>query len=169
MAEPENMFDSVAQRLEESMEALERLRAQLDGLASAEEHQAQVSESIAGAATEMTHVARSLGAATETAQSAMAGLQSTLLAADQFLQGTELRSLKTDLAAMHAALGSGLATMRQGVKEIQDRLAGQLNKAQEERDGAQADLDRARLRIEELEEKIARIPDRQQRKFGLTS
>ena len=83
MAEPENMFDSVTQRFEESMESLERLRSQLDGLASAEEHQAQVSESIAGAATQMHQMARSLGAATETAQSAMEGLQSTLLAANQ--------------------------------------------------------------------------------------
>ena len=65
----------------------------------------------------------------------MEGLQSTLLAANQFLQGTELKSLKADLGAMQAALGSGLTTMRQDVRAIQDKLADQLDKAQEERDG----------------------------------
>ena len=167
MAEPENMFESVTQRFEESIELLESLRQSLNDLTRAEEHQAEVSRSVDGAATQLRETAKTLDAATETAQSAMTELRSTLTAANQILQGAEVDTVRADIAVLREALDAGLATTFEDTRTIRELLAHQIEEARGERDKAREELMQSRHRIEELEGKIELMPDRQRRRLGL--
>ena len=166
MAGPENMFESVRQRFEESVESLAALRERLAALSSAEEHQAEISESIVDAAAQLGEMVQTLGTATESTQSAMAQLASTLAAATQFLQGSELSALKADVAAFQQGVASGISEVREDTRRIRDQLSTRLEELEEERDAARTELVQSQHRIDQLEKNLARMPVRLQRKFG---
>ena len=166
MAETEGMFESVRQRFVESVEALALLRERLDSLISAEQHQAEVSQSITEAASQLRQTASALGAATGTAQSAMAELDSTLAAATEFLKGTELSELRASVASLQENVGRGIVGLREDTRRIQDQLLNHIQELQQERDNAQSALAASQQRIDELEKHVAAMPDRQRRKYG---
>ena len=192
MAESEFTFESVRQRWEESLTSLTALRERLDALADAEEHQAEMSESISDATAQLLETAAALGAATTTAQAALAEFKSTAGAAAEFLRGDELKAARADVAELREGAESSMSLLRQGnqalqqqmtarmvelksgigslrtdIQGMQHQLASRMTELESERDEARGERNELQHRLDDLEEKIARIPDRQRRKFDL--
>ena len=59
-----------------------------------------------------------------------------------------------------------IASLRQQTGQITEHLADELKQAQDDRDAAQVELAETSRQLAELEAKVAKMPERQQRKFG---
>ena len=157
-------FDVVRQRWDESLDSLNTLRDRLQSLAAAEERQAGLSETIEGATAVLQQTSDGLVSVTDLAREALTQLQSTLAAAEQLLNGTQLRDLQDEIKALRASSAAGFDSVR-------DTLTSKLVEIEAERDETKASRDMLRQRVDELEKAIATIPERQrnklQQKYGL--
>jgi hypothetical protein len=158
MSEESSAMDlrSVVQRFSDSSEALEQLRERLRRLAEAEDAQVDAADSINEARDQLRRLTGELENEIAVLSAATAETRSAMAAATEFLQGTDLKLIRDEITR----LGSAQDDLRSSNSQIAELLEHDLASARTEASQA---VEARR----QLEAKVAALPEKTRRKFGL--
>lgn len=147
---------SVVQRFNDSGEVLEQLRERLRLLAEADETQSASASSIGEASEELRQFAGELAKETAALASAAAETKAAMETAREFLQGTDLKVIREDVGR--------LATGQEALQTANTRVVELL---EQELIAIRTELGEAVQARQQLEAKIAAVPEKTRRKLGL--
>ncbi len=151
---------SVVQRFNDSNEVLTQLRERLRSLADSEDSQTASSQKLGEASDHLRSYTAHLEEITTALQAAATETQKAMTTAREFLQGTGLKAVRGDVSQLEAAVAAGNGALQVSNARIIELLEQEIVSTRAE--AAQAVQAR-----QALEAKIATVPERSRRKFGL--
>lgn len=151
---------SVVQRFNDSTEVLGQLRERLRSLAEAEDSQAASAESLDDASEHLRSFTTQIEQSTATLQAAVDETRAAMAVAREFLEGTDLKAVRGDLSQLERVVAAGNGALEVSVARIVELLEREVV-------GAKGEASHAVLARQQLEAKIAAIPEKTRRKFGL--
>ncbi len=176
---------SVVQRFRESSDALDSLRERLRSLALAEDTQTEAATSIETASGNLNSLLNEIGSAVSGLSSASELVQAAMEAARADMEGTDLLAVKSgldtvvlsiaELRDMSATDKSNLRDELAAIRDDSTRTSAALQasvealsqRLSEELAVARAEAAALNATREQLEAKIAGVPEKYRRKFGL--
>lgn len=176
---------SVVQRFRESSDALESLRERLRSLALAEDTQTKAAASLETASGNLNSLLNDIGSAVSGLSSASELVQAAMEAARAYMEGTDLGAVKsgldtvglsiaelrdisaTDKSNLHDELAAIRDESTRTSAELQASVEALSQRLSEELAVARAEAAALNATREQLEAKIASVPEKYRRKFGL--
>jgi hypothetical protein len=161
MSESESLtLRSVTDRFNESADVLDRLRERIQSLGLAEETQQEAAETLRLASERLTELVAKVESVVNELDLAQSRVTESLEVARQFLEGTDLERLRSEVGDVSNRVGSLDSSVTERLEKLEQAVEKQLR-------SATADAAAKGERLSELESKVAALPDRTKRKAGL--
>ena len=177
-------FETVRQRFDEAVKALEEQSELMAELRRTEETRERTTAAISEASDALREAATTIKAYCDQMGSVLEATRKALQAAENQATGVELAAVRTELSSnaevltrlvdaeaaletKHLELSDQQGIIREMVEALQTKIADDLAGAQESLEKTSEELADTKQRLEKREFQLAALPDRFRRKYGL--
>jgi len=156
MADESINIGSVVRRFDDSTKALSELQETIQTLGAAQETQERITDSIEGAASELSAFVAQVSETAASARESNSLLVQALGEAEKFLERTDLSQMQSQIQGLEEQLGSVVETLANSLQEARQATSA----AEKAREDAESE---ARI----LQTKFDGLPERTRKKLNL--
>ena len=156
MADESINIESVVRRFDDSTKALSELQETIQTLGATQETQGRITDSIEGAASELSAFVAQVSETAASARESNSLLVQALGEAEKFLERTDLTRMQSQIQGLEEQLGSVVETLENSLQEARQATSA----AEKAREDAESEA-------QILQTKIDGLPERTRNKFNL--